>query len=114
MNLLKETIEVLQENGKGVADILWCGSADGKYAIGWDEFAKIANIDYDEGYGGNEIVSDLVIVGEDFWLTRGEYNGSEWWNFNTIPIKKPLNKSFSKVKCDKWKYSLDSLNGGVK
>ena len=28
---------------------------------------------------------DLLIVGKDFWLERVEYDGSEWWEFKTMP-----------------------------
>jgi len=30
-------------------------------------------------------------VGDDWWLERHEYDGSEWWVFQKLPIK-PQNK----------------------
>lgn len=86
MSLLEETLEILQENNKTEMDVLWCGSE--KY--GWfdfEHFKNIADVEYDDGYGAQEIAKDLIIVGKDFWLSRGEYDGSEWWKYNTFPIK---------------------------
>ncbi|MDU0406154.1 hypothetical protein ML8HA_01956 [Lactococcus lactis] len=34
---------------------------------------------YDSGYGGQEIAYNLMIKGNGFIMTRGEYDGSEWW-----------------------------------
>lgn len=98
MNLLAETLELLKQNGKGPADVRWVGKREPHYikAIrptpepephgSWDDFERFANIDYDDGYGGAEISTDLVIVGDDWWLERGEYDGSEWWEFKTLPM----------------------------
>jgi hypothetical protein len=91
-NLLAETLETLTRNGKSPADVRWVGSTTDQYskipthaAGSWDEFAALADFKYDDGYGGNEIVSTLVIVGDDWWLERGEYDGSEWWEYKTLP-----------------------------
>lgn len=87
MNLLKETLSKLEQNGKTIKDVHWVGSSDGKYSMPWDKFVTIAGVDYDSGYGGAEIATELVVVGDNWWLSRGEYDGSEWWDFNTIPIQ---------------------------
>lgn len=29
----------------------------------------------------------LIVVGKDFWLERHEYDGSEWWEFKSIPME---------------------------
>jgi hypothetical protein len=87
-NLLKETLEYLAEYGKEPSDVLWVGvrrSALPQPHGTWAQFEKLADIDYDSGYGGNEIAEGLVVVGDDWWLERGEYDGSEWWEFKTIP-----------------------------
>lgn len=85
MNLLKETLEVLSGNGKGVGDVGWVQW--GEFWCRWTEFAAIADFAYDNGYGINEIKISLKVVGEDWWLERGEYDGSEWWEFKTLPTK---------------------------
>ena len=33
------------------------------------------------------VALDLVVVGEGWWLERCDYEGAEWWEFKTLPIK---------------------------
>ena len=88
-NLLKETIEVLRENGKSEEDVLWCGSEEFGWFT-WEDFKELADFEYCNDYGLQEIASDLLVVGKDFWLERHQYDGAEWWEFKTLP-KKPKN-----------------------
>ena len=91
MNLKDETIEVLTEHDKKITDIAWIGSNDGYIPI--SEFFIKANVRYDSGFGGQEVADDLVIVGNDFYMTRGEYDGSEWWDYHSMDMfQKPENK----------------------
>jgi hypothetical protein len=85
MNLLKETLQVLQEANKSPADVQWVQWE--QFFCSWPEFAAAANFEYDPGYGGAEVVVSLKVVGSDWWLERGEYDGSEWWDFKTLPTK---------------------------
>jgi len=96
VNLLSETIMELRLHGKSEEDVRWVGSNDGKYAITWDEFAKIADVEYDNDYGAYEVALDLVVVGDDWWLERCEYDGKEWWEFKSLP-KIAEGKKFSNV-----------------
>jgi hypothetical protein len=99
MNLLKETIEVLKENKKGIEDVGWVGT---RYSyMMWAEFEKIADYEYDSGYGGQEINDKLLVVGKDFWLERHEYDGSEWWEYKEQP-QKPKNHEIVKLKYGMW------------
>ncbi len=83
-NLLEETIEILENHNKTENDVLFC-ALDGYFTF--EKFKELArNINYDSGYGLAEI-ADVVVVGDDWWLERAEYDGSEWWEFKTIPIK---------------------------
>lgn len=84
--LLQETIDNLSEHGKAPADVRWVGSKDGKLSITWEEFTKIADLEYNDGYGGQEVATDLVVVGVSWWLDRREYDGSEWWDFHSLPV----------------------------
>lgn len=46
------------------------------------------NFDYDAGYGSQELFGAVYCKNSNnrpVWLTRGEYDGSEWWDINTIP-----------------------------
>src|SRR5258708_35603008 len=95
-NLLQETQDDIANHEKSVQDVQWVGSKDGEYSISWEQFTALArNTRYDSGYGGNQIVEDLVVVGADWWLERHEYDGSEWWEFKTLPARKENSKSFT-------------------
>jgi hypothetical protein len=83
MNLLYETIEVLAENGKALQDIVAIGNCD--YSMTLEEFIRLANVEYDDDYGAQEVAEDLYLVGEDFWLERFEYDGAESWRFKKKP-----------------------------
>ena len=50
------------------------------------EVARDTN--YDPSYGAQHVAKDLVLVGEGWWIERYEYDGSEWWEFKTIPTEK--------------------------
>jgi hypothetical protein len=90
MNLLNETREILTSNGKNESDVVWVGVGDRYHkrpamAFSWQEFAALSGFEYDDGFGGNEIAGSLKVVGDNWWLERGEYDGSEWWEFKTLP-----------------------------
>jgi len=90
MNLLKETLEILEENNKTEKDVLF---VEYEGYITFEKFKEISDFEYDSGFGGAEI-PDINVVGKDWWLERGEYDGSEWWEFKTIP-KKPKNRNLN-------------------
>ena len=85
-NLLQETNSILARHGKTCRDVEWVGNTD-KYMM-WDDFEKEANFEYDDGFGGEEINTSLLVVGKNFWLERHEYDGHEWWEYKEQP-KKP-------------------------
>lgn len=94
--LLQETIEELKDHGKTPKDVRWCGKTawaendyakEEKYYFTWEEFAEVSNFEYEGGFGIKEILLDLVIAGDDFWLERHEYDGAEWWEFKTLPSR---------------------------
>ena len=89
-NLLDETLKDLATNGKSSSDVLWVGTD--KISSTWSIFAALADFDYDPSYGRAEINTDLLIVGKDWWLERGEYDGSEWWEFKTLPNRPAVGK----------------------
>ena len=90
MNLYEETVRKLRENGKTIADIIAVQGGD--FGITVEDFIELAkNTDYDDGYGGQEVASDLLVIGKNWWLERAEYDGSEWWEFKKYPkIKKNI------------------------
>ncbi|MBQ1392104.1 MAG: hypothetical protein IIY81_00915 [Lachnospiraceae bacterium] len=98
-NLLKETLEALEDNGKKEEDVIFV--TNGKKAFSWGRFKELAkNLIYDDGYGAVEINTELKIVGRDWWLERGEYDGSEWWDFKTPPERIERCKDMSVTKDD--------------
>ena len=87
MNLKTETLEVLKHHKKSVDSVVWVGCEE--FCIPTEDFWKLADREYDDGYGSAEVAPDLLVVGEDWWLERHEYDGSEWWEFKELP-KKPF------------------------
>jgi len=97
-NLLNETMLLFKQLEKTAADIDFIGSSDGEYVCYWDTFIHIADVEYDNSFGFNEVASNLVIVFKDgTWLSRGEYDGSEWWNVHRLPKKKDDAKPVTNV-----------------
>lgn len=95
-NLLEETLKTIESHAYLPEDIVFIGSGDGEYGCTWEEFTQLANFDYDEGYGGQEIATDLIIVfSNGTYLQRGEYDGFEWWEL-VEPIKVP--KTYKPIK----------------
>ena len=84
-NLLQETERVLKNHNKTFNDIKWI-SIEGEL-IPIDLFRIQADKSYDSGYGCAEVNESLLIVGDGWWLERREYDGSEWWEFVTAPVK---------------------------
>ena len=92
MTLLKETLEAIEGSGHKVDDIIFIGSEETGHSCTWEEFGKLADKEYDRGFGASEVAQDLIIVFSDnakMW--RGEYDGSEWWEYST-PFKMPDKK----------------------
>lgn len=105
INLLDETLEIIKENGKSTDEIKFVrckwyewtssGAVCYEYYMTWEDFASQANRKYDNGYGGTEVKDDLQIVGANWWLERHEYDGSEWWEFKSLPTQPEEYKKFS-------------------
>ena len=85
MNLLNETRDILLSNNKTFDDVLFVGDEATHTKVTVKEFLEHANFEYDDGYGLEEINTDLILVGKDFWLERHEYDGSEWWEYKSMP-----------------------------
>ena len=83
MNLLEETIEAIEQSGHKISDVMFIGSNDGKYRMKWDKFKEKADFYYDSLFGSQKIAVDLIIYFYDnTYITRGEYDGAEWWEYN--------------------------------
>ena len=86
MNLLQETLGAITEAKLTPDRITFIGASSGSHGCTWEEFKEIADIEYDEGYGGQEVADDLVVVFDNgAWLSRSEYDGAEWWTYRKKP-----------------------------
>lgn len=47
-------------------------------------FLKEIDFNYDSGYGGQELYGTIWYT-DGTWSSRGEYDGSEWWEYNQCP-----------------------------
>lgn len=111
-NFLEETIDKITSCDKTIEDVDWVGSDDGKYVISWNEFAKIANIDYYSGFGLQYIAMDLVVVFNDgSYLYRGEYDGSEGWSYAETPRRQYGAKTFEYVRSEDGYETVEIING---
>jgi hypothetical protein len=84
LNLKEETKELLKENNKTLKDIIWFG-CDKVELVG--DLEKVLDFQYDNDFGSQEVLEDLILVGKDFWLERHEYDGSEWWEYKNMPTR---------------------------
>lgn len=50
---------------------------------------------YDEGYGRQQLFGD-VVFNDGSWLSRHEYDGSEWWHYNIKPTYEAYIKDLGK------------------
>ena len=48
-------------------------------------FLESLNYDYNDGYGGQEVFGTIWYK-DGTWSERGEYDGSEWWEYKTCPV----------------------------
>lgn len=81
-NLLKETEYSITSSKHTPEDVVSIGLLDPPRSCTWEEFQTIANEEYDSGYGGHEVLLDLIVLFKDGTrLERREYDGSEWWQF---------------------------------
>lgn len=103
-NLLEETIDILYKNGRIESDVLWVGRGYNQTGYlqeqnnlsknTWEYFVKNADFLYEDGFGCEEIPTDLIVVGKDFWLERHSYDGSEWWEFKSMPVEPDIIEEF--------------------
>ena len=94
INLKDETIDVLRKHGKSEKDVVWAGTDTQEIPL--DTFWKYADKHYDNGYGGNEVNSRLLVVGNNWWLERHEYDGAGWWEYKRLP-ERPKEEADSNI-----------------
>ena len=55
----------------------------------FDFLEKLNYIDYDSGYGIQELFG-IIVFKDGTWLEREEYDGSEWWKHCELPTEESL------------------------
>lgn len=50
----------------------------------YQEFLTKIDKNYDSGYGGQELYG-TIWYNDGTWSDRGEYDGSEWWEYHKCP-----------------------------
>ena len=50
----------------------------------YNAFLESLDFTYDEGYGSQNLYG-IVWLEDGTWFTRGEYDGSEWWEHHELP-----------------------------
>jgi hypothetical protein len=51
----------------------------------YEKFISELDFNYDNGYGGQELFGNVWFV-DGTWCERGEYDGSEWWEYKECPV----------------------------
>ena len=110
-NLYDETVTILESHGKTIADIEYIGSSETKINTNKAlELMKKTN--YDSGYGSQKIAENLMIKGNGFIMTRGEYDGSEWWDYmQTDPSLPQVDTDVKSFEANIGWESLEEING---
>lgn len=49
-----------------------------------DKFLQSLDFNYDDGYGLQKIEGNIWYQ-DGTWSDRGEYDGSEWWQYQSVP-----------------------------
>lgn len=52
--------------------------------LDYDLFLQSLNFVYDDGFGGQEL-HGYIWYDDGTWSERGEYDGSEWWEYQSVP-----------------------------
>lgn len=95
-NLYAETIEAI--NGREIAyakikvhndifgdDVKYINlKQNNTYSERGEFYNSMRNINYDRGYG-TQYVYGFIVFTDGTWITREEYDGSEWWENHKCP-----------------------------
>lgn len=72
-------------NHNGIMSLLFDSEKDSIEIL----ISFLDKIEYDDGFGGQELFG-RILTNKNSWLERGEYDGSEWWDYRTIPTKEQI------------------------
>lgn len=107
-NLWDETIDILKEHDKTFEDIRFIQGHD--FKITKENFEQVAK--KTNHYSGF-VATDLVVVGKNWWLERGEYDSFEWWEYKESPKQVNEVREISHLAGGLWP-TLEELNSPKK
>ncbi len=97
INAKHELLEHLQ--GKDVVKCAWFRDYDSDYSFTkgniwklrenyskreWEDLIASLDFEYHNGFGGQNLFG-IIWYEDGTWSSRGEYDGSEWWEYNELP-----------------------------
>lgn len=107
-NLWEETTRTLAAHEKTFKDVKYIQGTD--FGITKENFEKVAKKSkYYSGFGAAEVAEDLVVVGDNWWIERHEYDGNEWWEYKEKPKQISRIKEVSHLADGMWN-TLAELN----
>ncbi|WP_416453696.1 hypothetical protein QK912_04845 [Lactococcus lactis] len=110
-NLYDETVTILERYDKTIADIEYIGTLETKINT-HKALELMKKTNYDDGFGSQEIADNLMIRGNGFVMTRGEYDGSEWWDYmQTDPSLPQVESDVKSFEANIGWESLEEING---
>ncbi len=84
MNAKKEFLDIIKDRAVRCA-IVNFAKLPVCYSIEqYNKFIESLDFDYDNGYGSQELYGTIWFL-DNTWATRGEYDGSEWWELHVCP-----------------------------
>lgn len=104
INFYEETIKILNKHGKTENDIRWVGTDE--FYIPLEKLRIMFDFEYNNGFGRVNIPQSLVVVGDNWWLERHEYDGAEWWEYKILPTK-PKNIDNRDNAIKEWIYDFE-------
>jgi len=89
MNAKNELIEILNQTPPIKCAIISCNGLRAILPLNHttlqlEDFYKSLDFEYYRGYGMQELYG-TVWLDDGTWLSRGEYDGAEWWEHNILP-----------------------------
>ena len=89
INAQEEFVLHIEGNPEVKCAAVSCGGNTFNLPVGFDEhaldtFLECLSFDYDDGFGGQELFGTIWYTDGTF-SQRGEYDGSEWWEYVKCP-----------------------------
>ncbi len=86
MNAKREMMDLIAKHGKLLCATVITTTKHIDMPIGCPvrRFLNQLDFDYNNGFGYQWITGTLWFV-DGTWATRGEYDGSEWWEHHKLP-----------------------------